>query len=294
MKYQMQRQSDPDRTEATDADGDWVATLTDGAYTATLLGPSRTFAETTAADAVTHSTWVRTLPAPFEGTVDETWLDCALRANAHGIADVLAISMQYIEGAPPIAAGGLLIAGMADYGPLKGGEREEGSDFNDYLGITWTYPEKVDKPEQRQWRCLDCSGFLRMVWGYRHHLPGAGYPDRVPLCLDPRTDKSAMPRRSFQIYKSAPGVILVQDTKTQVTDFSRLGIGDLVFFDVEGDDGTRIDHIGTYLGIDAGGHHRFISSRWKANGPTLGDFGNKSILDGTGFYASHFRGVRRI
>jgi hypothetical protein len=49
-----------------------------------------------------------------------------------------------------------------------------------------------------------------------------------------------------------------------------------------------------YLGIDSGGHHRFISSRKTANGPTLGDTGGRSILDGTGFYAVAFRSARRL
>jgi hypothetical protein len=49
-----------------------------------------------------------------------------------------------------------------------------------------------------------------------------------------------------------------------------------------------------YLGLDAGDHQRFISSRKGANGPTMGDFKGKSILDGTGLYARAFRAVRRL
>jgi len=45
-----------------------------------------------------HATWVRTLPAPFDGQLDETWLRCALEANQEEIPDVLAIAMQYVKG----------------------------------------------------------------------------------------------------------------------------------------------------------------------------------------------------
>ena len=284
----------PARVEVPDAAGRWLATLTEGAYTATLAGPVRTFAEPAVAATVTHSTWVRTLPATFDGKVDATWLECALRANEHAIPDVLAIAMQYIERAPALVAEGSIFAGMADYGPWRDGAREEGADFNDYLGVTWTYPGKVDKPEKRQWQCLDCSGFMRIVWGYRHHLPGAGYADTVPLCLEPRADRSAIPRRAFQMYEAAPGVLVVPDSGAQVADFSSLGVGDLVFFDADESEGTQIDHLGMYLGLDAGKHHRFISSRKGANGPTFGDYKGKSILDGTGLYARSFRAIRRL
>jgi hypothetical protein len=49
-----------------------------------------------------------------------------------------------------------------------------------------------------------------------------------------------------------------------------------------------------YLGVDDRGHHRFISSRTTANGPTMGDLGGESILDGTGYWALRWRTARRI
>jgi hypothetical protein len=133
-----------------------------------------------------------------------------------------------------------------------------------------------------------------MVWGYRHHLPGRNYADTVPLALKPVKSHSGIPRRSFEIYAAAPGVIITPNTKVQVKDLSPIGIGDLLLFDADESDGTRIDHVGMYLGLDAGDHHRFISSRKGANGPTLGDYKGKSILDGTGLYARSFRAVRRL
>ena len=83
------------------------------------------------------------------------------------------------------------------------------------------------------------------------------------------------------------------DQGTQVTDLGGLLPGDLVFFDASTDDGAQIDHVGIFVGQDQAGHYRFISSRKTPNGPTLGDLGARSVLDGTGFYAAAFRAVRR-
>jgi hypothetical protein len=133
-----------------------------------------------------------------------------------------------------------------------------------------------------------------MIWGYRHHLAGAGYVDSVPLCLSPRADHSAIPRRAFEICDSAPGVIVIANSGVQVTDFSRLAVGDLVFFDAATDDGTQIDHVGTYFGVDSGGNYRFVSSRKTIDGPTLGDTAGRSTLNGSGLYARSYRASRRL
>jgi hypothetical protein len=68
----------------------------------------------------------------------------------------------------------------------------------------------------------------------------------------------------------------------------------IFYSDRDTEDGPRLDHVGMYLGPDEGGHHRFISSRKTHNGPTLGDEGGRSILDGTGDYARSFRAARRL
>jgi cell wall-associated NlpC family hydrolase len=292
--YVFKRKSDPARTVVTNSNGRWLATFTDDAYTVSLKGPSRTFSEATAAHEVKSSTWVRVLPGPFDGQVDKAWLR---RALANRKPDVLQKAMQYIEGAPPIVdASGLKIAGDANYGPCLDpnqdpcGNRQEGSDFNDYLGVSWTYssdPDDPDQPEEDQIHSLDCSGYVRMVFGYR---------SKLPLTLDP--DGAAIPRRSFEILDSAPGVVTIRNTGTQVTSFAKLTPGDLVFFDADTslEDGARIDHVGIYLGRDTGDNWRFISSRKWANGPTLGDFHGKSILNGSEdqLYARSFRAVRRL
>ena len=279
-------------TEVRDTRGRWLATLTKGTYTVVLAGPSRRFAEGTAS--VSHARWVRTYPEPYAGEVDQDWLKRALGANKARVPDVLAIAMQYIRGATAVHEDGLQIAGDARYGPGTEEKRQEGADFNDYLGVTWTYSgEPADRPEHKQFQCLDCSGYMRMVWGFRHHLPEAGYEDRVPLSVVPKADRRSIPRRAYEIYASAPGVITIPKG-TPAIDFSRLGVGDLVFFDADTKDGPQIDHVGMYLGRDVGRRYRFISSRKQRNGPTLGDYHGASLLDGTGLYARSFCAVRRI
>jgi cell wall-associated NlpC family hydrolase len=274
----------------------WVATFTPGCYTVTTAGPERVFTEKYRRGGqqvdvqVKHRTWVRAAPGPVDGEVDQRWLRLALDANQRKVPDALAIAMQYLKHSKPVLLGDLQISGDASYGPL----RQEGSDFNDYLGVRWLYPnDPPDKPEKRQFRCLDCSGFLRMVWGYRHHLPDSGYIDSVPLSLRPKNG-STLPRRAVEMYHCAPGLILEADTGSQVEDFEQLDIGDLVFFDGSDDDADALDHVGMYLGADVDGHHRFVSSRKTPDGPTFADYGGSSLLDGDGHYAKAFRAIRRL
>ena len=221
MSFSYEALANPDRIVVTE-NGEWVATFTLGCYTVTLAGPARTFSETFRSDGATrtvtvaHSTWVRAAPGPVDANIDERWLSCALAANHAGTPDALAIAMQYIKNAPPILLGDLQIAGDASYGPLlPDGTRDEGSDFNDYLGLRWLYPaDEPDRPEASQHRCLDCSGYIRMVWGYRHQLPDAGYPDTIPLSRRPQSN-TTLPRRSFELYEGATGIILIENVGTQ-------------------------------------------------------------------------------
>jgi NlpC/P60 family len=281
----------PPLVELRDAQGRWLATLTPGAQTVVSAGPRRTFSEDEAR--VTHTIWVRALPKPFDGTLDRVWLRRAMAANAQRQPDLLALGMQYIKDALPLTEGGLQIAGDAAYGPLVDGRRQEGSDFNDYLGVSWTYADgSIDAPEPLQLQCLDCSGFVRMLWGYRRHAPNAA--PAIPLARSTSADGSTLPRRAVQMAARAPGVVIERNRGVQLRDFSRLGVGDLVLFDADDADGTAIDHVGLYLGFDDAGHHRFLSSRKGANGPTLADLRGKSILDGNGLYARSLRAVRRL
>ena len=281
--YTVRRLSSPARTQVLQGTK-VVATFTDGSRSVALGATSRTFDEQTdPANTVTTPTWVRLLGSPFTGTVDLNWVTARLADTS---PDVLAMAMQYRVGEPAIVAGGLQIAGDAAYGPLQpDGTRAEGSDFNDYLGISYTYPGGVvDAPEADQFRSLDCSGFMRMVLGYRGGVPmtlAAGAADRLP-------------RRAVDQASSGTGVVLIANTGVAPASRSVLQAGDLVFFDVSTDDGTLIDHVGMFLGRDNAGNDRFISSRKSANGPTMGDLSGRSVLNGTGLYATGFRSARRV
>lgn len=269
------------QAEVYDNTGGWVATFTYGARTVALAGPQRTFSEPSASAAVVSTIHVRLLPQPFTGTVDQPWLRSA---TADTSPDLLDMSMQYISGAPAVYdPAGLRIAGDAGYGAASAdGTLQEGADFNDYLGIRWDYASRWDAPEANELTGLDCSGYIRMLFGYR-----AG----VPMTLNPAP--GLLPRRSFQMSEDAPGVVVHKST-VQVKTFDGMQPGDLVFFDAETDSAGQIDHVGMFLGTDTAGKHRFISSRKSANGPTLGDQNARSILDGSGYYAKAFRGVRRL
>lgn len=298
----------PSRTIVSDANG-WAATFTDGARTVLVRGVQRNFHEVSLAVGVTFSTnrAVRLLPSAFDGIFDaaeQAWLTNAL-ANP-GAADLIDISMQYIPNAPTISADsvfngsaeistpGKRIAGDADYGPLPAGEtdnskRKEGSDFNDFLAITYHYGNQTDSPEADQTGALDCSGYMRMVWGFRGGMP---------MTLNQNGGNGAIPRRAIEMMNFGPGVLTVADTGAQVTDMNKLQVGHLVFFDSSTDDGTVVDHVGMYIGTDSKNNHRFISSRKKINGPTFaadgGDLGGRSILNGTGWWAVRLRAARRF
>ena len=262
--------------------GHEIAWLTEGARSAVLRGATRSFTESDTAATVTTPIWVRALPAPFDGAVDAAWLASALADTSD---DALAIASQYTACAPARRDGGVRVAGTAHYGPQESsGDRSSGADFNDYLGVDWRFPSgSTETARPALLDALDCSGFVRIVWGYRLHLP-----------LDVPPDAGAIPRRSFEILDGSPGVVVAPYTGEQITDFAPLLPGDLVFFDARADDGPRIDHVGIFVGQDDGGHRRFVSSRKSSDGPTLGDYDGASILDGTGLFARSFRAARRL
>lgn len=276
------RVNGPARTLVKDDTGTVRATLTDGSRSVVLVGATRQFAEpSTTSATVTTSAWVRLLAAPFAGSVDLAWVQAQLVDSS---PDVLAHALAYTTGAPEVLDGsGAHVSGDASYGPLVNGARQEGSDWNDYYGVAATYGDQTDAPEAAQFRAVDCSGYVRLVFGHRGGLPMTLTPDGVRL-----------PRRAVQMDASAPGTLVVPNRGTQVTSFGALLAGDLVLFDANTDDGTAVDHVGIYLGKDSAGRHRFVSSRKTADGPTMGDVGGGSRLDGTGLYATSFRSVRRL
>lgn len=186
--YQYTRYAGPARTVATDSTGRWVATFTDGARTVAMTGPPRVFAEATTTSTVTSNTWVRLQASPFTGTVDTAWLAARL---ADISPDVFAKSMQYIQGAPPVAdEKGTVIAADASYGPLQpDGTRAEGSDFNDFLGVSWTYAGAVDAPEPDNIAAStapdSCAWFgaTEAAWHFRwHRTAGPACPAGPSRC----------------------------------------------------------------------------------------------------------------
>ncbi|MFJ3218631.1 NlpC/P60 family protein [Kitasatospora sp. NPDC086801] len=301
-EYRYERLSGPDRTVVRDARGGVVATLTDSARTAVLAGPSRTFAEpgTTTATVVTD-TWVRLMPQPWRPGAEQegwfrTWFQQSLGSTAD---DVLAVATQYLAGtAPEKDAKGVRFKGDASFGPLNpngsvGNDlRLEQTDFLDYLGVPYTFADKVAKqPDKARYGAFDCSGYVRMVYGYR-----SGYP-----LLSKDVAGPGLPRSANGLARVGPGVPVLplttapgSDTTLRPASIDPLQPGDLVFFEIDARTGARLDHTGIYLGLDTDGHPRYISSREEADGPTFGDKGGTARLDDNGLYAKGLRSAKRL
>ncbi|GGX24181.1 NlpC/P60 family protein [Streptomyces noursei] len=294
--YRFERRTAPARTVARAADGRVLATFTDGARSAVLAGPTRTWSEPRTTGAVVRGdAWVRLMPGAWQRGREETrwfreWFPKALADRG---PDVLAVAFQYGDGAPDRrTASGLRYAGRAHFGPNVPGRppgsfhrRDEKSDFYDYLGIPWTFPDGTRRhPERERYGDVDCSGFMRLVWGYR-----MGYPLHAT-----NGTGVGLPRRAYAIAARAPGVPLIPDTGSRPADLGALLPGDLVFFSIDIGRPHGIDHCGMYLGPDDDGHPRFYSSRSQANGPTMGDLAGRATLDGHGFYARGLRMARRL
>ncbi|GAA3861397.1 hypothetical protein GCM10022243_29430 [Saccharothrix violaceirubra] len=284
------RADNPPRTIVRDGTGAVVAVLTDDARTAVVNGPRRTFSEPKSTSAtVDTSAWVRLLPRPWRAgaETDEWFREWFTPTRTDTRPDVLATAMEYVIDAPEEKdAAGVRFRGDASFGPVKpsGSGRQEQSDFYDYLGIDWKFPDAPDgEPETGRYGSVDCSGYVRLIFGYRLGLP----------LLGSNEEGDGLPRRAYAIADVGPGVELVPDGGTRATDYGALQPGDLVFFEVE-DDPDTLDHVGVYLGVDDGGHHRFVSSRERINGPTMGDVGGASLLDGGGFYSTAWRSARRL
>lgn len=283
------RLDNPPRTVMRDQTGAVLATFTDGARTVALTGPARTFTEprfTTAS--ITTTTWVRLAPEAWTPGAENSewfgqWFETARKDTG---PDVFGVAMQYADGAAAEKnASGLQFRGDAIFGPIEpaGYARLEQSDFLDYLGIPYTFPDTRKAPKPAHLGALDCSGFVRMVYGFRLDYPLLGTNNAGP----------GLPRRAWAIAENGPGVALIPNKRTRVTDYDALQPGDLVFFEVEGGV-DELDHVGIFIGIDSAGHYRFMSSRERANGPTFGDLGGTSLLDDGGMYSQGWRAARRI
>ncbi|MDX3638083.1 NlpC/P60 family protein [Streptomyces sp. MB09-02B] len=298
--FVFERLSDPDRTVARAADGGTLATFTDDARTAVLAGPTRTFSEPrTTAATVTTRAWVRVMPYEWQrGAERRDWFARWFsRALGDTSPDVFAVAFQYSSAGAPdkYDSAGVRYRGTAHFGPrnqevdnpLAFAYHDVQSDFYDYLGIPWAFPDGTRmRPEKARYGHVDCSGFQRLLWGYRMGIP----------LLHTNTDSggTGLPRRAFAIAAHGPGRLLIPHTGERLTDLSTLQPGDLVFFAIIRERPKLIDHVGMYMGLDDRGHHRFYSSRSAANGPTMGDLAGRALLDGTGFYARGLRAARRL
>ncbi|WP_370949498.1 NlpC/P60 family protein [Amycolatopsis sp. cg5] len=235
------RLTDPPRTVVTTPGGAVVATLTDGSRTVVLTGPARTFAEPRSAKAtVTTTAWVRLAPEPWSADAERApwfkpWLTVA---SGDTTPDVLAVSSQYLEGAPAVRdRTGTRIAGDAAFG--------RNTDYADYLGTG----------------ALDSAGFVRLVYGFRE-----GYPLQ--------DNGSALPRTAADMAGHGPGTPVVPDTGRRATDYSHLQPGDLLFFTkAPGADG--VTRVGIYLGLDGDGHRRVLASSPDTGGPSFLDTGTE-------------------
>lgn len=246
---------------------------------------------------VTHNVWVRALPAPFNGLVDVAWLSQQL---ANDEPDILAAAMKYVNGyATPANYGPMYNIGRTfDLSHATDGTRQEGGDWNDFEGIdgktryTHLRVPKTDEAEPHQIASLDCSGYVRRVFGVDFNFP---------MCLSHPEDFDGynIPRRSVEQCTYGPGKLIIPHTGSVApADYSMILPGDILFFDADTsnpeEEEGQIDHEGIYLGIDDNdGKARFISSRKTANGPTFSDMGGNSAINGTGLYARSFRAVRR-
>ncbi|MBT2442592.1 hypothetical protein J7E93_21280 [Streptomyces sp. ISL-36] len=258
---------------------------------------------------VTHGDWVRVLPEPFDGRWTPE-IEQRIRAWAGSTEpDVLAHAAMFLPGAPDVRSGagptaGKRVLGEAGYGhPNAQGYLVEGADFHEYMGIAWTFPTETAPVVSEQIDNLDCSGYVRMVYGF--HMG-------VPMAADEDTSGTRLPRRSRQMVDHTPGVLIDRATLPPATfappAAPLLQPGDLVLFnadagdDVQDDPATTetderflvVDHVGIYLGRDSLGNRRFLSSRKTGNGPTMSDLAGASTLDGTGTYAKNLHTVRRI
>ncbi len=286
-----------------------VASFTAGAYTVHMEGPSRSFTwGAPAVVTVITTSWVRTLPLPFDPATPAStltnWLNAARAKNCDaptGAKDIIGIAFDYAEGTALDA------------------RHEWGADFHDFLGTSWDPSDaSARNADPTQLGKLDCSGYVRLVWGARANFSYEGAEAMIPLSLNEYA--GAIPRTSRQQYSVGPGKVIVP-FRLQPTDglaanggtptaaeLSALQVGDVVFFDLNcdysladpacsADPSTAVTHVGLYLGADSAAHLRFISSRLSADGPTMGNLGGWSILDLTRkstYFPKRFRAARRF
>lgn len=244
----------------------------------------------TSTPTVTHNTWVRVLDEAFDGIWTPQLAEQIEEWTLDTTPDVLAHAVRYITAVPAVTSPslGVQVAGQASYGPLDtDGTRIEGADFHDYMGLDWEFPNgetRTADPDEAV--SLDCSGFVRMVYGFNMG---------IPMVFEQDIDGTNLPRRTTDIGPSGPGVIVAQAVGTPPS-LAGIQIGDVPHFDATSDGETsgQVDHNGIYIGVDTLGNMRFVNSRKTPNGPTFGDLGGASVLNGSGTYTTRLRIIRRF
>ncbi len=259
---------------------------------------------------ITHSTWVRTLTAPY--TVWNSTVETQVRAMiADTSPDLLSQAVNYINDSLFVydsryyntgeAAVAKAVLGEASYGALQSnGTRAEGADFNDFIRIPWQYPSlstpSTDNPETAEQYMLDSSGFVRMIYGFWGGLP-------MSLSASADLNGLNLPRLGTQVGPSGPGVLIATGSSSAPT-LTNIRIGDVIRFSstaaasLAGDNASDVetgdDHLGIYLGLDQNDNRVFISSRKITNGPGFGPIGGVPYLNGSGYWALAVRDVRRF
>ena len=298
--YVYRRQFGPDRTIVATAAGKQVAVLTDGARTVAFTGRTRMFSEpSTTTATVTTDAWVRLAPQRWsEGAQDDDWFESWFGEQvASDSPDLFGLYAEYAAGAPNRYDQGVRYAGAAKFGVLTSsggyqnplGDRDDRADFYDYLGVSYDFTDGVGKPHGEWYGDLDCSGLVRILYGYR-----MGHS--MYLGDGPSGGSDILPRHSYSMAAGGPGPVLFGEGARSAPAADELGTlqaGDLLFF-AEGSDPSSVDHCGIYFGTDQYGRRRFLSSRMGANGPTFGDAAGMSVIGGTGVYSRAMRGARRI
>jgi cell wall-associated NlpC family hydrolase len=282
----------PARTVVRDRAGTRVAELTHGSRTVLVTGPERTFTEPRATRAVVKSTtWVRIAERPFDPVqlADEAFATWLLGQIGGGPGDdVLAAACQYVTGsAERVDRAGVRYAGDASFGYINEESTRDGADFYDYLGIPWTWPTgEVTRPAVKWAGALDCSGYIRLIFGYRMGM------------LLHRTNRrvdDGLPRTAYAIATRAPSTLICEaDEPDQAPrDLSRVAPGDVAFFALHDETPATMTHCGIVLGPDTDGGMRFVSSRESINGPTFGDVAGAGVIDSQ-FFGDRLRRVIRL
>ena len=294
QRYELVDLTRPDRTEVhRRTDGAVVATLTVGARTVVFAGPQRRFTEPSSTSAVIDSTsWVRLAPRPWQPRrhLDEKaagWLLDQLEDRDPPI-DILAASIQYLPDAPDgYNEDGVRYIGDAGFGYVHSADERDGADFYDYLEIPWKFTDSGRvKPSKRWDRDLDCSGYIRLIYGYRFGIPLLNEPVTTTVDALPRTASS------MAAYARSVLVAAGRNASEPPARLSAVQPGDLVFFALHNDP-TLITHSGIYLGKDQNGGMRFVSSRGTIDGPTFGDVRGDGVID-SGYFGQRLRRVIRL